>query len=200
MDLSKREKIALAILIVIVGSISIFKVLRPKTEEPLTVETEEDVEDLDLETKIEEEQTSIVVHIAGQVKEPGILELDSSSRIVDAVELAGGLEAEADLRNINLARKLKDEEKIYIPKVGEVEPVDKGEISQEGKGAKTDLIDLNTSSKEELMSLPGVGEKTAEKILEHRKENLFKSIEDIKNVSGIGDKKYEAIKDMITVN
>ena len=180
MDLSKREKIALAILIVIVGSISIFKVLRPKTEEPLTVETEEDVEDLDLETKIEEEQTSIVVHIAGQVKEPGILELDSSSRIVDAVELAGGLEAEADLRNINLARKLKDEEKIYIPKVGEVEPVVEGEISQEGRGAKTDLIDLNTSSKEELMSLPGVGEKTAEKILEHRKENLFKSIEDIK--------------------
>jgi competence protein ComEA len=144
-----------------------------------------------------------MVHISGQVYKPGLVELESGSRVVDAVNKAGGLKEDADLDRINLAKKLADEEKIYVPKVGEnTDNVSDISIAEGSDiGDNTDgKIDINNATKEELISLPGIGEVIADRIIDYRKNNRFKTIEDIKNVSGIGSKKYEGIKDLIKVN
>ncbi len=148
----------------------------------------------------EGESPVILVHIAGQVNSPGLLKLKEGDRVYDAIELAGGLKNEADLGRINLARKLADEEKIYIPKLGEeLEETTNDYVKVSDDGGINSKIDINTASKEELMTLPGIGDKTADKIINYRLENKFKKVEDIKNVSGIGDKKFEQIEALIIV-
>jgi competence protein ComEA len=141
-----------------------------------------------------------MVHISGQVYYPGLVELKSGSRVKDAVDLAGGLKKEADIDRINLAKKLVDEEKIYVPKKGEEVDIEISSISDNLTSDSNSKININTCSKEELMQLSGIGEVTATKIIEYRSTNQFKTIEDIMNVSGIGAKKFEAIKDFIIVN
>lgn len=147
------------------------------------------------------EDTIIMIHISGQVNNPGLVELKLGERLKDAVEYAGGLKKDADIDKINLAKKLSDEDKIYIPKIGE-ETEDIIDIpiisSQSVTSSNIDKININNCSKEALMNLPGIGEVTAGKIIAYRNENKFNIIEDIKNVSGIGDKKFDAIKDLIT--
>lgn len=139
----------------------------------------------------------IVVHISGQVHNPGIVKLEPGARVIDAVNAAGGLKKDADLDKINLARKLQDEEKIYIPKIGE-------DISEsisyfQNPAGGSNKININTCTKEELMSLPGIGDVLADRIIQYREKTPFKKIEDLMNVSGIGEKKFESIKDMIIV-
>lgn len=146
------------------------------------------------------ENPVILVHIAGQVNSPGLLKLKEGDRVYDAIELAGGLKNEADLGRINLARKLADEEKVYIPKLGEeLEETTNDYVKLSGDGGINSKIDINSASKEDLMTLPGIGDKTADKIINYRLENKFKKVEDIKNVSGIGDKKFEQIEALIRV-
>lgn len=142
----------------------------------------------------------IMVHISGAVNKPGILKLDSSKRIVDALELAGGPRDDADLDRINLAAKLHDEEKIYIPKIGEenINGISSLVSSPSEMGNSSGKININSADTSELQKIPGVGEKTAEKIINYRNNNSFSSIEDIKNVPGIGDKKFESMKDYIS--
>lgn len=146
---------------------------------------------------IDEENQIIMVHISGQVYKPGIVELELGKRVKDAVELAGGLKSGADLDRINLAKRLVDEEKIYVPEIGEENSTDIFMISS--KEIETGKININTCTKEALISLPGIGDVTANKIIEYRANNKFNTIEDIKNVSGIGDKKFESIKELIIV-
>ncbi|RVU54884.1 helix-hairpin-helix domain-containing protein [Anaerosphaera multitolerans] len=141
--------------------------------------------------KIEEK---IYVHISGRVKNPGLIILDSNSRVVDAIDKAGGLCDDADADKINLAKKVTDEEKIYIPLIGEVE-----DINYSKEEGESDKINLNTADEGELCTLPGIGPKTAEKILKYRENYKFEEIEDIMNVSGIGEKKFDALKDYISV-
>ena len=152
------------------------------------------------EKEEEEENNEVMVHISGAVNNPGIVKLDSSKRIVDALELAGGARDDADLDRINLAAKVHDEEKIYIPKIGEenidtISPLISGTSKSGNSSGK---ININTADLSELQKIPGVGEKTAQKILDYRSNSSFSSIEDIKNVPGIGDKKFEAMKDYIS--
>src|SRR5690606_1866549 len=103
----------------------------------------------------------------------------------------------ADIDRINLAKKVKDEDKIYIPAIGENISM---EIDGIDSGNSSGLININICSKEELDSLPGIGEVIAERIIEYRKTNKFTKIEEIRNVSGIGDSKFNDIKDLITVD
>lgn len=142
----------------------------------------------------------IMVHISGAVNKPGILKLDSSKRIVDALELAGGPRDDADLDRINLAAKLHDEEKIYIPKIGEenINGISSLVSSPSAMGNSSGKININSADTSELKKIPGVGDKTADKIINYRNNNSFSSIEDIKNVPGIGDKKFESMKDYIS--
>lgn len=145
-----------------------------------------------------DENEEIMVHISGAVNKPGILRLNSNKRVVDALDLAGGARDDADLDKINLAAKLHDEEKIYIPKVGEVQSNISSLASSPSSSASSSKININSADLSELTKIPGIGEKTAQKILDYRANNSFSSIEDIKNVPGIGDKKFESMKDYIS--
>lgn len=134
----------------------------------------------------------IYIHLSGEVRYPGLITVESGSRLFEAVEIAGGLSDIADIDQINLAMKLHDEDKIYIPKKGE-----NAQIYSNDK--KSDIVNINTGSKEELMTLPGIGEKTAESIMEYRSANRFNKIEDIMNVPGIGEGKFKQIESRITI-
>lgn len=187
-------------LVVIIVLISLFNFLSRNRIDTADegVLVEDYIFGLDESDELNSEETyEIMVHISGQVYNPGIVILESGDRLIDAVELAGGLKKEADLDKINLAKKLSDEEKIYIPKIGEESVI---EVFESGSSDNsTGKININTCTKEELMTLPGIGDVLADRIISYRKENKFKAVEDIKNVSGIGEKKYEDIKDLITV-
>ena len=148
--------------------------------------------------KAPEEKEEIMVHISGAVNKPGILRLDSNKRVVDALDLAGGARDDADLDRINLAARLHDEEKIYIPKVGEIQNNISSLVSSPSSSNPSSKININSADLSDLTKIPGVGEKTAQKIIDYRTNNSFSSIEDIKNVPGIGDKKFEAMKDYLT--
>ena len=141
------------------------------------------------------EENFILIHISGYVKNPGLVKLKDGSRINDAIESAGGLSNNADLTNINLAYILEDGEKIYIPKKGE--EIENSLINISINSSK---ININKATQSELETLPGVGPSTALKIINYREKNgKFSKIEDIKNISGVGDAKYENIKDYISV-
>ena len=160
----------------------------------------------------------ITVYISGQVAKEGVVTLSSDQRLADAVEKLGGLTKNADTNNINLAMKLEDEKHYIIPKEGEViqNNSDSSQVTSNkdnnnqannssNNATQTDSqgnkININTADLKQLDDIPGVGEATANKILSYRDENgEFKSIEEIKNVNGIGDKKFENMKDLICVN
>lgn len=164
-------------------------------------------EDLYIETSNQtKENNKIILHITGEVKSPGIIEIDEGSRLNDAIEAAGGLTENADTNKINLAYVVQDGQKINIPNVNSV---DTGNYITENIGENiviedtnmnTNIVNINTATQTELETLTGIGPSTALKIIKYREENgKFKNIEEIKNVSGIGDSKFEAIKDEICV-
>ena len=137
----------------------------------------------------------IYIDIKGAVKDPGVYQAEATMRIVDALDLAGGLLEEADSNQLNLATKVVDQMVIYVPIKGEeTNLIAEGVPSTQENGK----ININTGSKEELMTLNGIGEKKAESIIQYREENgSFSTIEDIKNISGIGEKTFENLKEEI---
>lgn len=152
----------------------------------------------------EETAAMIYVDVGGEVKDPSVVELPDGSRVTDAITAAGGLTEQADLTDINRAAFVSDGEKIYIPsQVSELEDdgLSAGEGGDGGTAKSSDgRININIADSTQLQELTGVGPATAEKIIDYRKQNgRFQSIEDIKNVSGIGDKTYEKLKDHIKV-
>lgn len=143
----------------------------------------------------------ITVYISGEVVNPGIVSIKNDKRLYDAVQELGGVTENADLNRINLAIKLNDEQHYIIPKIGENTGIEKeAKYLDEDKNDENKKININMADIQELDNLPGVGEATANKIVKYREEKSgFNSIEEIKNVNGIGDKKYEDIKDLICV-
>lgn len=172
-----------------------------------------------------EDVNSIYVDIKGAVKNPGVYEINKDSRIIDVIKKAGDLRKDADTSVINLSKKVKDEMFIVIYTKEEIESykekmIPSTKIIKEveekiicpdndndacvSKGSSnisniSEVININTASKEELMKLSGIGEGKAKQIIEYRNNNPFNSIEDIKNVKGIGDSLYEKIKNNIEV-
>ena len=142
----------------------------------------------------EKKETFICVDIDGAVINSGVYELIEGSRVIDAIDLAGGLKEKAVTHNLNMARKLVDGEKIYIYEEGDAQIVSENILN----GNK--LIDINTASVDSLMTLPGIGEVYAKRIIDYRSNKKFTSIEEIKNIQGIGDKTFEKLKDLISVN
>ncbi len=140
----------------------------------------------------------VVVYISGEVVNPQVIEMKDGDRLIDAVEKCGGMTENADKNAVNLALLLKDEDHYVIPKIGENLQLN---TSSNNKSLQNNnLVNINTADKTILISLPSIGEKTAEKIIQYRETNgNFKSIDDIKNINGIGEKKFEQIKDLITV-
>jgi competence protein ComEA len=140
----------------------------------------------------------IRVYVSGAVRSPAVCELPYGSIVQDAIDAAGGPVPGADLACINLALELEDQQHVHVPQVGEVDPppVLSGGVSR-SEGA---LVNINTATASELETLPGVGEVTAQRIIEYREANgPFESIEEIQEVSGIGPKTFAGMEEMITV-
>ncbi len=208
-NFNKKQKIILGILGVIVAGFICYYVYA-KDESNNTLEVEENLETQEEKTEEIYSDNVIFVHVSGAVNNEGIVELKSDSRVSDAIEKAGGVKEEAYTEEINLAYKLEDGMKIHIPTKQEKQQsantqviittsgvVENEEQKEETKQKK---VNINTATQTELETLSGIGASTANKIITYRKEKgRFKKIEDIKNVGGIGEAKFDKIKDYITV-
>lgn len=208
LEISKKQKIILIFLgIVAIIGIAYYSYVSSKEENLNVSNTNElEVENSSNEVDVKAEENKIKVHISGAVKNEGVYELEGDARIIDAIEKAGGTLEIADMKNVNLASKLEDGMKIYIPKQGEEVTNSNQEVEENialentPKENSKGKININKASKEELDTLPGIGESTAEKIINYRKEHKsFKSIEELKEVKGIGDAKFEEIKDFVDI-
>lgn len=152
-------------------------------------------------------QPELVVHVVGQVARPGLVRLRAGARVADAIEAAGGAKRGADLAVLNLARALVDGEQVFVPKPGETPPMASGGpapgaagTGAGGAGSATDMVNLNTADLAALDSLPGVGPVLAQRIMDWRTENgRFTSVEELGEVSGIGDKMLRELRPKVTV-
>ena len=143
------------------------------------------------------QETVIFVDIKGAVKNPGVYQMKVGDRVKDALEAAGGLTAEADSQKVNLAQRVEDQMVIVVPKVGE-EAEEIPAGATSKEEAKEGKVNINTATVEELKTLKGVGEKKAEAIIEYRKKNgSFKTKEDLMKVRGIGKKLFESFEERI---
>lgn len=226
--LNQKQKI-IAVLIIAIVIIVIAYYYINSTKEVYTSNYEGNIVE---ELKEEKEDLAgkkelIKVHITGAVKSNGIVQIEKSARINDAIEAAGGLTEDADLTNVNLAYMIEDGQKIYIPSIDDKEEDKTNSLASENqtlngqtrqkqeatfifsgpgygiteeKEETRNKININKATLMELITLPGIGEATAVKIIEYRKTNgNFKTIEEIKNVQGIGEAKYNVIKEFISV-
>jgi competence protein ComEA len=140
-------------------------------------------------------QPTIYVHLLGAVLAPGLYQLPADARAVDAVAAAGGFAEGADRASLNLARFLSDGEQVYIPVVGEL-PLDPPRAT----GTIGGKVNLNTADAATLETLPRVGPAMAERIIAWREENgRFAAVDDLKSVTGIGDKTFEAMRELVRV-
>lgn len=196
--LNKKQKIIVVIICVVAILIITLYIIR-KGENKYSYVEIENTEESKENKKEDVEENKIVLHIAGEVEDEGVIELDKGARVIDAIEEAGGLTGEADISNVNLAHELQDGQKVYIPAKGE----EQDNIIEENYIVQTEqeeLININTASQTELETISGIGPSTALKIIKYREKNgKFNSIEEIKNVSGIGENKFENIKEKICV-
>ena len=152
----------------------------------------------------EPKDDSVTVYVCGAVDRPGVYRLAGGSRIVNAIEAAGGILDDADRDYINQAMLLTDEMKVYVPTVGETEDID-ADMCLSGVGAvdegmNSGKVNINTGTAEELMSLPGIGQAKAALIIEYRTANgSFSSIEDIMKINGIKEGMFNKIRDKICI-
>lgn len=219
--------IVIAVIIFMIINLGKIKEFENKDNDKMTnvessINTENDKNEENKEQKDDNSKEQIVngggifVHIDGYINNPGVYEIKENDRIKTLIDKAGGFREGYSIKNINLAAKLSDGDKIYIPSVSEEKNSENNNninINSSGKGqnVKSDRnnvsimknnskININTANMSELKQITGIGESTANKIIDYR-ENVgkFKKIEDIKEVKGIGDAKYESLKNKITI-
>ena len=208
MKVFKENKIIGLIIVFIVFGASIFiyryekdEVFKDEYMKEIFVTEESDKKDMSLDSnKIEEEVVvnKIVVEIKGEVNKPDVYTMDEDSIIRDLINEAEGVTEEANLDGINRAKKLQNNQLIVIPNINDKESmvVNNEYIEEE----ENELISINNASKERLMDIQGIGEVKADSIIEYREKNGgFKSIEELKNISGIGEKTFEKLKDSISL-
>jgi len=217
--LSKKQKIFFFIILSIMIFVIIYYIYSSLYREEFTfsyntnnfIENDllQNTENLTVSNSENSDDTLIIVYVCGAVKESKVVTLKENSRICDAIDAVGGLTNESDLTNINLAYILEDGEKIYIPKKGEEiennsntssDSQSSSYVNYSSSSLKNNKININKATQTELETIPGVGPSTALNIINYREENeKFSSIEDIKNVSGIGEAKFKKMKDYISV-
>lgn len=157
------------------------------------------------EQRAEKSKENVVVHICGEVKNPGVYRFSETPRVIDVITKAGGFTKKADKDNINQAQPVEDGKQLVISSKSsskkKASAKDKSKIFKtEETTSKDNRIDLNTATREQLLTLPGIGEAKASQIISYREENgSFSQIEDIKKISGIKDGVFNQIRDMITV-
>lgn len=157
------------------------------------------------QTQAKSKEQLITVYVSGAVARPGLYELPAGIRAQEAVEAAGGFTEAANQEKVNLAKKLKDGSQVNVPALKVSKKAIAGTNASAGKASigsqqkQAGLININTASITELDSLPGVGEVTAQRIVEYRQLHSFTRIEDIMQVKGIGEAKFNKMKDRLTV-
>jgi competence protein ComEA len=146
----------------------------------------------------------VTVHVAGAVAKPGVYDLDAASRVIDAIEAAGGGAPDADLNRLNLAAKIADGQRVLVQRVGEAAPA--GSASPGGSGSAggsadpSALVSLNSATQAELEALPGIGPTLAEAIItERERRGGFRSVNELRDVRGIGEKRFADLKDKVTI-
>lgn len=223
--LKQRKKILIVIMMITVICMYIFN-NNTKEENSEVIELAQN-NDMEIVKEKEFVDKKIIIDIKGAIKKPGVYTIENNKRVIDAIELAGGLLENADNSVINLSKKLKDEMVIIIytkdeikemlngdtsvkivekecicPKLENDVCIDDNKVTNSNDSDKKAgyPISINEASVEDLMNLPGIGESKAKSIVEYRNENgLFEKTEDIKNISGIGEKLFEQIKEYITI-
>ena len=208
-NLTKKQKIILSLIAILVAIGVIYFINNKNRTNNIELDENILVLNQDANQTSQDTEEIVIVHITGSVKNPGIVKLKEGSRIEDAIEAAGGLTENADISNVNLAYVLDDGTKIKIPNlddedIGDEDVLSKesgeGIIQEDEKTANTNMVNINKATENELSTLPGIGNSLATRIIEYRKQNgNFKTIEDIKNVSGIGESKFANIKDFISI-
>jgi competence protein ComEA len=184
----------LALLAVITAGLAVggYFVMRPS---PRPLGEFQAVAEAPAEDPAQGEAEGLTVHVAGAVTNPGVVLLSPGDRVIDAITAAGGPLPEADLEGLNLAQPVQDGQKITVLREGEAQS--QATPGTRGEGGK---IDLNTADLAELEKLPGIGPTLAERIIAYReKKGGFLSVEELKQVSGIGDKKFEEIRDLVEI-
>lgn len=182
--IGRREQLAVLLVVaaILFGLGYKYALIRNHAEPPPAVETAEDMVVADLK-----------VHVAGAVKSPGVYSLERGSRTQDAINLAGP-KPEADLNALNLAAILQDGQRVWVPEI----PDPSAESEDPGTGAEG-KININTADARALEGLPGVGPALAERIVRYREQNgPFSMVEELTNVSGIGEKTLEGLRDYAT--
>ena len=174
----------------------------------LYAETTEVIEYNEVELPLEEGNSTIFVFVCGAVHRPGVYELTNSSRVFEAIEMAGGFTKDASPSFLNLARAVEDGEQIYAPTVEEVLALEDGNTfhwlessrNPANSAESSGKVNINQAGAEELMRLTGIGPSKAKSIVDYREQyGAFKQIEDLMNVSGIGEATFAKIKDDITM-
>jgi len=164
----------------------------------------DDIEDIQDSNSSPQFKNTIKAYICGEVKNPGVYEIEDGARIIDLLELAGGQDENACLEIINLAQIVVDGQRIYIPSQEEISGGNSlfftGDYSNDYNSSENRIININTANVKELELLPGIGPVIAQNIIEYRNKNgLFRKKEELKNVTGIGEKKYEKISQFISI-
>lgn len=143
---------------------------------------------------------AVVVHVAGAVTRPGVAELPAGSRVIDAVEAAGGALPDADLDRLNLAAKVADGQRVLVPRLGEAGAVDPTLESSSSGEITGGLLNLNTATAAQLEELPGIGPVLAAAILEEReRRGGFRSVNELRDVRGIGEKRFADLRERVVV-
>jgi competence protein ComEA len=193
MRTAPRASAAIAAAVVLVAFIGFFLFHRPQPRAELQLPTAEAAPAGSPSTTTGE----VVVDVAGAVERPGVVRLAGAGRVTDAIAAAGGAAADADLNQVNLAAKVGDGDRIYVPRRGEAPPpapVAGGSSS----GAPTGPVDLNNATPEQLDALPGVGPATAKAIVQYRTQHgRFRTVDDLLSVPGIGPAKLANIKPLV---
>lgn len=144
-----------------------------------------------------ETDKSLVIDIQGAVKNPGVYHLKNGSIVQAALQMAGGLQSNADVKQINQAKKINDQMQIYVPAIGEKQG---GNANGDNKSESKKVININTATADDFKDVSGIGPKKAEKIIAFREKNgNFQELHDLTKVSGIGEKSLESLKDQLTV-
>ncbi|MDO4282682.1 MAG: ComEA family DNA-binding protein [Clostridia bacterium] len=177
--ITKYKKYLITLIIVLLSIVSIIMQENHRNES-ININSETIIKD----------ENKIAVYITGAVKNPGVYYLDIGCRLSNLLDVCGGVLDNADINQINLAKRLSDSDKIDIPFIKE-------DIEEEE--TEEDKVNINTADESELMTLNGIGESTARKIIEYRKIQEFVQIEDIMDVPGIGESKYNNIKNNICI-
>ena len=177
--------------------------LETPVEEPVLESQDSEVASDEADTQTSKVEQSVYVYVCGQVKAPGVYSLPESSRVYDAFAAAGGLTEAAATDYWNQARVLVDGEMIYVPTLEEAKERQVGELPTDSFSPEADdgRVNINTASKEELMTIPGIGEAKAVAIIAYREKNgPFSSLEELMQVEGIKDGVFSKMKDYIKIN